>query len=200
MHPVILTVLGLVVGLALHFRSSTAYERYMEGRRMWSSLGAVSQNLSRVIWIYAKERRHAEGKLDLVGKVTCLNMISAFAVALKHKLRFEPYVEYDDLYELIGHLDTFAKSAWPPELQTRKKFGTCKRVGELLKIPMLRSNPRKELKRAKRPLGNLPLEILTYISSYINAIIEDGTFSLPIAQTHAFNNVRKTRGVCLWSK
>jgi ion channel-forming bestrophin family protein len=30
---VLLTILGFVVGLALSFRSSTAYERYAEGRR-----------------------------------------------------------------------------------------------------------------------------------------------------------------------
>lgn len=30
---VLLTVLGFVVGLSLSFRSSTAYERYIEGRK-----------------------------------------------------------------------------------------------------------------------------------------------------------------------
>ncbi|KAF2735628.1 UPF0187-domain-containing protein [Polyplosphaeria fusca] len=187
-HPIVITVLGLVVALALNLRSSTAYERYMEGRRMWSSLSAVSLNLSRVIWIHAEERPHGEGNMDLMGKITCLNMISAFAVALKHKLRFEPHVEYDDLQDLIGHLETFAKSAGRPEYpETRMR--SCKRIGELLRIPMFRSNPRKELKRATCPLGNLPLEILTYISSYVHEIMDNGTFLLGIAQTHAQNNL-----------
>ncbi|KAG7436521.1 UPF0187 protein [Fusarium oxysporum f. sp. raphani] len=35
---VLLTILGFVVGLSLSFRSSTAYERYAEGRRYWVSL------------------------------------------------------------------------------------------------------------------------------------------------------------------
>lgn len=34
-ESVLLTVTGFVVGLALSFRSSTAYERYMEGRKYW---------------------------------------------------------------------------------------------------------------------------------------------------------------------
>jgi predicted membrane chloride channel (bestrophin family) len=84
-------VLGFVVGLALSFRSSTAYERYNEGRKYWSQLTFVSQNLARLIWIHVDERHDdpALGKQDLLAKISCLNMISAYAVALKHKLRFE---------------------------------------------------------------------------------------------------------------
>ncbi|KAF1998434.1 hypothetical protein P154DRAFT_524127 [Amniculicola lignicola CBS 123094] len=188
-NPIVLTVLGLVVALALNLRSSTAYERYMEGRRLWSFLGAISQNLARVVWTQATEREGDLGKQDLLAKVTFLNMIIAFPVSLKHKLRFEPYIQYDDLFDLVGHLNTFAKAAGEPTVR-KKKVRKCKALGELLRIPMARSNPRKEIKRAKRPLGNIPLEILSYMSAYIKHIMDNGTFQTGIAQTHAFNNMQ----------
>ncbi|KAF2120130.1 Bestrophin, RFP-TM, chloride channel-domain-containing protein [Lophiotrema nucula] len=154
-NPIVIVVLGLVVGLALNFR-------------------------------------------DLIAKVTCLNMIIAFAVSLKHKLRFEPYIRYDDLNELAAHLNTFAKEAGEPDL-VQKKVRTCKKIGEMLKVPMARSNPRKALKRAKKPLGNLPLEILAYIGAYVDEICKNGTFILGIAQTHALNNMQRLTEGLSWS-
>ena len=62
-------MLGFVVGLGLSFRSSTAYERYAEGRRYWAQLILTSQNLGRVFWVHSKEREGEEGKKDLLAKL-----------------------------------------------------------------------------------------------------------------------------------
>ncbi|KAJ8118478.1 hypothetical protein OPT61_g563 [Boeremia exigua] len=104
-----------VGALSLSFRLSTAYERYNEGRRYWSQLALVSQQLARLIWVHAEERHNDPclGKSDLLAKISCLNAIVAYAVALKHRLRFEPYAQYEDLQHAIAHLDTLAKAiAW----------------------------------------------------------------------------------------
>ena len=159
----------------------------MEGRKLWSNLSAMSLNMARVVWTYAQEREECK-KEDLIGKVAFLNMIVAFNVSLKHKLRFEPYIQYDDLNDLIGHLCTLAKEAGGPPPRERPSF--VKRIGELMRIPMARSNPRAELKRSSAPLGNLPLEILTYMGAYIDDMCANGTLELPIAQTHCLNNMQ----------
>lgn len=65
----------------------------------------------------------------------------------------------------------------------------------MLRIPMARSNPRKELKHAKQPLGNMPLEILTFLSAYVHETIENGTFSLGIAQMHTLNAMRDMHSI-----
>jgi predicted membrane chloride channel (bestrophin family) len=65
----LLTVLGFVVGMAISFRTSSAYERYTEGRRYWSQLILVGQNLGRTIWIHTNERDGQQGKEDLLQKV-----------------------------------------------------------------------------------------------------------------------------------
>ena len=120
------------------------------------------------------------GKEDLLSKLTGINLILAFAVALKHKLRFEPYAHYPDICSLVSHLDTFAKEAYTPEVELKKKKTPWKAVGEDMGLSFAESNPRKTIKRASRPLGNLPLEILTYLSSYVEEINSNGTLKSPI--------------------
>ena len=67
-NSILLTVTGFVVGLGLSFRSSTAYERYGEGRRYWSQLILASQSLGRVFWIHAHEREGFKEK-DILSKL-----------------------------------------------------------------------------------------------------------------------------------
>lgn len=66
---VLLTILGFVVGLALSFRSSTAYERYADGRKYWSQLIYNSNILARLIWLHTQSREGEEGKADLLAKM-----------------------------------------------------------------------------------------------------------------------------------
>ncbi|KAL5418928.1 hypothetical protein PMIN03_000770 [Paraphaeosphaeria minitans] len=185
-NPLLLTVLGFVVGLALSFRSSTAYERYNEGRKYWAQLAFVSQHLARLIWVHADERHTTDpvvGKKDLLGKISCLNMIVAFAMALKHKLRFEPYAHYEDLQHVVSHLDTYAKTADKPT--PPRKQNIFKTAGQFLGLPFAESNPRKLLKNSNVPLGNLPLEILTHLSAYMKSIYDNETLKVSVYQTQS---------------
>ncbi|CAN8095227.1 unnamed protein product [Discula destructiva] len=187
---ILLTVTGFVVSLGLSFRNSSAYERYMEGRKYWAQLILTTQNLARVIWIHTKERPDMVEK-DVLAKLTALNLLTAYAVALKHKLRFEPYTNYEDLNSLVGHLDTFALHATKetPDAAAQRRPHKFKALGEYLGVSFAASNPRKAIKKAKRPLGNLPLEILGYLASFIDEIIENGQLSVPMQQTLAYNNL-----------
>lgn len=172
----------------MSFRSSTAYERYNDGRKYWAQLNFASQNLARLIWIHADERHETDaelGRQDLLAKINCLNLIVAYTVALKHKLRFEPYIHYDDLKHLVGHLDTFARNADRPD--DKKKQNVFKTAGQFLGLPMAKSNPRSLLERSRVPLGNLPLEILNHLSAYMKSIYDNGTFKVSVYQTQSLN-------------
>lgn len=116
-----------------------------------------------------------------------MNLIVAFSIALKHKLRFEPFTHYDDLKHYVAHLDTYAKSADLPD--TKKKQSAFKTAGQFLGLPMAESNPRKDIKRATKPLGNLPLEILSHLSAYMKTIYDNGTFKVSIYQTQSLNAI-----------
>lgn len=124
---------------------------------------------------------------DSLAYRTALNLITAFAVALKHKLRFEPYTYYDDISNLVGHLDTFALHATheTPSSTLKWRPSKLKATGEYLGISFAASNPRKAIKKATRPLGNLPLEILSYLASFTDEIIENGQLKIPMQQTLA---------------
>ena len=114
-----------------------------------------------------------------------LNLIVAFAVALKHKLRFEPYTHYEDLNGLVNHLNTFAKEATTPDVMQEKKTTFLKSVGMYLGISFAESNPRKAIKRSKKPLGNLPLEILSHLAAYVDELTENGSLKISMQQVLA---------------
>jgi putative membrane protein len=128
-----------------------------------------------LIWIHVEERHQVDpvlGQKDLLAKVSCLNHVVAFGVALKHKLRFEPGTHYEDLKHLIGRLDTYAQASQQP---APNPPGAARRTCQLLGIPMATPNPRKQVKQARVPLGDLPLEILSHLSAYIKVLYNTGT-------------------------
>ncbi|KAG5976824.1 hypothetical protein E4U55_007191 [Claviceps digitariae] len=189
---VLLTVLGFVVGLGLSFRNATAYERYAEGRKYWAMLVLASQVLGRIFWIHALDRRDVDPRDSVLKKLSSMNLLVAFAVSLKHSLRFEPYTAYPDLQNLVGHLNTFAKEATqndtPSSFHVPKK-NFFKGVGEYLGVSFAASNPRKTLKKASRPLGNLPLEILNHIAVTIDYLVSHDQLKVSMQQTLAYNNL-----------
>lgn len=201
-----LTVLGFVVGFALSFRCATAYERYSEGRKYWAQLTLTSRNLARLIWINIVERPDTEAveatqdapavpashnyKKDLLGKISAVNLINAFAVSLKHRLRFEPAIDYPDLLNLVSHMPTMASRADQSKLR-HKKPSAMHALGEHLGITFAQSNPRKLIKRSQENLGNLPNEILNYLSAYLDqAIGEDKIVPIICSQNLLYSDVR----------
>jgi ion channel-forming bestrophin family protein len=67
MDTILITVLGFLVGIAISFRNTTAYERYNDGRKYWAQLHLASTNLARIVWVHCKERE-AFSKDDLLAK------------------------------------------------------------------------------------------------------------------------------------
>ncbi|KAG5984607.1 hypothetical protein E4U55_004049 [Claviceps digitariae] len=169
---VLLTILGFVVGLSLSFRNSTAYERYSEGRRYWSQLASVTQSLARLVWIHASERPECPTQ-DLLAKITFCNMLVSLTVALKHRLRYEPFTHYEDLQTRISHIPVIAHGAVRKEPATPTWWQA---VGLFLGLPMVEENPRVLVKNPAKPLGNVPLEIHSACSNFIKTVIDNGTF------------------------
>lgn len=122
-----------------------------------------------------------------------MNLILAYAVALKHKLRFEPDVAYEDIAGLVGHLDTFAREAHDREVLNPRPKSLWKSAGEYLGVSFAESNPRKLIKRSKKPLGHLPLEILNHLSAYIDSIVANGTLTSGLHQSQASKSYQKTQ-------
>jgi ion channel-forming bestrophin family protein len=82
-------VSNVVLGLMLVFRTNTAYERFWEGRKLWGSVTNASRNLARQIWVIIPDRTPT----DRQAKRAALDLIVAFAVAMKLHLRRETITE-----------------------------------------------------------------------------------------------------------
>ncbi|KAJ7509434.1 Bestrophin, RFP-TM, chloride channel-domain-containing protein [Mycena galericulata] len=115
----LLTVLGTVLGLVISFRTSSAYERYQEGRKMWTNISIASRNIAQIIWIHVSTERVDKDKNKLttiqsiVEKKSMINLVQGFSVAVKHFLRGETGVYYEDLYPLICFLPRYANAVGP---------------------------------------------------------------------------------------
>ncbi|KAI0646104.1 UPF0187-domain-containing protein [Trametes meyenii] len=113
-----LTVLGTVLGLVISFRTSSAYERYMEGRKLWVNIAIASRNLAQIIWVHVPfermDKKTGEQKSILeisIEKKSMVNLVQAYSVAVKHLLRAEPGAYYEDLYPLVCFLPRYATHA-----------------------------------------------------------------------------------------
>jgi len=123
-----LTVLGTVLGLVVSFRTSSAYERYQDGRKLWTNLQLTSRNLAILIWVQVPtERALKAGQQEdpthnrvleaIVEKKSMINLVQAFSVSVKHFLRGEAGVYYQDLYPLISFLPRYAHHKGVPDTE-----------------------------------------------------------------------------------
>nr|GAT51988.1 predicted protein [Mycena chlorophos] len=115
----LLTVLGTVLGLVISFRTSSAYERYQDGRKMWTNIQIASRNIAQIIWIQIPFERSDKDKnkmttvQSVIEKKSMINLVQAFSVSVKHFLRGETGIYYQDLYPLICFLPRYANSVGP---------------------------------------------------------------------------------------
>jgi len=118
-NSALLTVLGTVLGLVISFRTSSAYERYQEGRKMWTNISIASRNIAQIIWIHVpiertdKDKKTMTTVQSVIEKKSMINLVQGFSVAVKHFLRGETGVYYEDLYPLICLLPRYANSVGP---------------------------------------------------------------------------------------
>ncbi len=83
------SLLGIVLGLFLVFRTNTAYDRWWEGRKLWGALVNETRNLAlKINAIFDNQ----------VKKVYLRDLITAYVFAMKEHLRFG--VLYEELHYL----------------------------------------------------------------------------------------------------
>ncbi|KAF5363089.1 hypothetical protein D9758_012627 [Tetrapyrgos nigripes] len=111
----LLGVLGTVLGLVLSFRTSSAYEKYQDGRKMWSNVAIQCRNAAVLIWLHVPNERPAQNGGQamsilegIIEKKSMINLVQAFAVSVKHYCRGESGAYYQDLYPLISFLPRYS--------------------------------------------------------------------------------------------
>ncbi|KAL1917283.1 uncharacterized protein VTP21DRAFT_4939 [Calcarisporiella thermophila] len=165
----LITSISMVISLLLVFRTNTAYDRYWEGRRLWSTVHLCIRNFARTLWVNVKEPTPE----DVVAKKTVMNLLLAFAVATKHYLREEFGTFYDDLHPLLRHIPQYAtpaaltSSGSSPAPSESWIESSC--------LSSLSNYYRAKLSNRAYPVNsevaaNLPYEISLYISGYVQQI------------------------------
>lgn len=74
---------SVVIGLLLVFRTNTAYERFWEGRKLWSNIDIQIRNISRQILVIVEEKNTE----DAESKNQALLLLAAFAISAKQRLQ-----------------------------------------------------------------------------------------------------------------
>ncbi|KAK9718846.1 hypothetical protein K7432_005159 [Basidiobolus ranarum] len=162
MSGALINVLGMVLSLLLVFRTNTAYDRYWEGRRLWSSQVVNVRNLTRMIWVHVYEKDENDRK----AKGTAVRLLIAFIYATKHYLRkeynydevtpeFAPFLrrhhsQYRTPTTLSDYSDFIVGTGHTPSLETSQQG------------------------------ANLPLEIAVYLSAYIQNQRIKGNIDIPL--------------------
>ncbi|KAJ1917021.1 hypothetical protein H4219_003430 [Mycoemilia scoparia] len=93
----VIPFISVVLGLLLVFRSNTAYDRYYEGRKLWTDIKNQSRILTRNLCIGVKNVGPNDEKL----KREAIRYILAYVVAVKHYLRGEKGTNYLDFQGLL---------------------------------------------------------------------------------------------------
>ncbi|KIY72571.1 UPF0187-domain-containing protein [Cylindrobasidium torrendii FP15055 ss-10] len=120
-QPTLITVVGTVLGFVISYRTTSSFERYNEGRRLWSQIILASRTFSRTTWFHVPDAppagdetlNHARAR-SLIEKKSVVNLLEAYAVAVKHYLRGEDGIYYTDLYYLVKFLPAYALPAGIP--------------------------------------------------------------------------------------
>ncbi|KAF8930897.1 hypothetical protein CPC16_011432 [Podila verticillata] len=174
----LVTVLGMVVSLLLVFRTNTAYDRYWEGRRLWSQMTLCIRNLTRGIWVCVAETETR----DLLEKKSAINLLVAFAFSTKHYLREEYGYNYDDMVDLLSHIPKYSIPSSTEPMDWRLDVPSQDQPHTSAISSQSQCNPRQSTSRSRRlskseqalafdflTPTNIPVELSYYLGSYIKS-------------------------------
>ncbi|KAL7751019.1 hypothetical protein RI367_003599 [Sorochytrium milnesiophthora] len=163
---IFLTISSLVLSLLLAFRTNTAYERFWEGRRLWSSLVISSRNLARVIWVGIDEPEPQ----DHIEKRAALKLLLAYFIAVKNYLRGD-----FGLYDRQGRPRPEFETLIPPKKRVQiAKLAQDRKVNESMSPASL--SPQGELVITQ---DNLPVDISHLLSAYFIGHMKRKTIDAP---------------------
>jgi ion channel-forming bestrophin family protein len=136
--PSFLSILGIILGLVLVFRTNTAYDRWWEGRRLWGQLVNSSRGLSHQL-----DAMLGNSAARLDDRARYARILSTFPASLARHLREPgsvtggeaPTALISRLHRAVhtdiakGHLTPDARIALAPLLQTFDDvLGACERI------------------------------------------------------------------------
>jgi putative membrane protein len=99
----IMTVITVVMGFLLVFRTNSSYDRFWEARKIWGTIITHIRRIAMIIWIQSRPKSDKDSNEKEGG----MNLLLAFPIALKHHLRSETNVLPVTLQKLLIHIPQF---------------------------------------------------------------------------------------------
>ncbi|KAF8707848.1 hypothetical protein RHS03_03423, partial [Rhizoctonia solani] len=182
----LLNVFGTILGFVISFRTSSAFERYNEGKKLLSSIAYSSRIFARIVWFHTPSAENS-GVNGLEEKHNAISLIQKFSVAIKQHLREAPrkqdkQISYQDTS--TGERKHADKSGEPTAGSTTPSIGDAVIAFELPKSQGANDlhDEEKPVDRGSQgqmsglrdgsgvPRLSVPLEITFHLSSYISML------------------------------
>jgi len=216
----IFPLLSVVVGLLLVFRNSTSYDRYWEGRKSFATLTSNIRNLTRQIWVSValppnedaplSNAKGIKPKSDITAnqlrrrKIEALKLCLSFAFAVKHYLRGEDGVHYDDFHGVLPasfarydesgfHIQHNSASASGSYAATRND--SIDREADSGRTtpdgPRPNASKRVRAKRSKQQISDASTPLLsnTHRTVEFHAYADEASLPLPLAIAHELTRI-----------
>ncbi|BGP13172.1 hypothetical protein JCM10213_000248 [Rhodosporidiobolus nylandii] len=123
-NTIMLSILSTMLSFVISLRTSSALDRWNAGRQSWTTISLASRSLASLIWIHVgpstlspdelakltpgSDEMEVENVKGLIEKRTMLGLLQAFSVAVKHYVRGESGIFYEDLYDLVKMLPKYS--------------------------------------------------------------------------------------------
>ncbi|KAJ3730987.1 UPF0187-domain-containing protein [Lentinula guzmanii] len=109
---VLLTVLGVVIGFVISYRAMSGYDRYWLGRSVWGDLIRNTRTMGRLVWYHVPPRLTPKTDEEIKSgqlnrrhqELMKIHPNARFAIAVKHHIRGELGIYFEDLYHLVRPL------------------------------------------------------------------------------------------------
>ncbi|GBE82603.1 UPF0187-domain-containing protein [Sparassis crispa] len=215
----VVPLLAVVVGLILVFRNGTSYDRYYEGRKDFGTMTSHIRNLSRLIWVNVavppaddiSKGKSPSANLTAIElrrrKVDALKLCVCFAFTVKHYLRGEDGLDWEDYAGILpastarlgqNGLNSRKTSAFVSYSATARTSRSNSRVGSTDEVDSERSSvvspdatKRVRVKRSKDKLkqpgvqgSRTPLMSTLHQTIDFNANPEQLSTPLPLVIAH----------------
>ncbi|KAJ3114045.1 hypothetical protein HK100_001811 [Physocladia obscura] len=193
----LVTLLGVVMGLLLVFRTNTAYDRFYEGRKMWGQLHSNVRSLARLLWVAVQREclclpaptlalyaaysvvLYPSSHDQILHRNGALRLLIAFAAATKHHMRSEENKAflYKDVGPYLTHIPVFDKLAQQELLSSSSSSHSPSPPPQTSSLTV---DPQSALadqqaqlqhdQESKKQLAAIPIEIVFRLQKYITEL------------------------------
>lgn len=167
----LIPILTIVTAGMIGLRTNSSYDKFWEGRKLWSGLVANIRNATRILWFNVAKNDNDGEANDNEEIKQAIRLFIALAIAIKHRLREENGVGYLDLKNLIPY--AYRKFEEKHEYALEEHESQNSHSSEAVISEKRNMNISDNIKKYYET-RNIPIDITHMIYNYINMFKKQG--------------------------